>query len=190
MASGIGNYSRHHLMLGQSPPDTRLALIDTRLPIADSVRFHPVADRHNFDGVQFLEPAVLEFHLDRNKLSEVKELAERGDRLYIEVGLPSPNPVRRGRELCRVVGPSEMAVELEPHVHALAHLGCRHGRIDFGDRHERFRSDVSWPHQIDATVAVIDRLTPLLRSLGIRLERDARRPDRRRTHFRAGTNRP
>src|SRR5437868_3085955 len=60
------------------------------------------AQEHGFDGVQFLEPASLDRALDPARLAAIRGEAEaRG--LYLEVGLPSPNPVRRSRQEERTV---------------------------------------------------------------------------------------
>ena len=48
-------------------------------------------------------------------------------------------------------------------------MSCRHARVFVGDRHDRFRADSSWSSQITATIEVIERLTPRLKDLGIRL---------------------
>jgi 3-oxoisoapionate decarboxylase len=126
------------------------------------------ADAHDFDGVQFLEPASIDPRLDLGALSDCRSRAEALG-LYLEVGLPSPNPIRRSRELGRPINASEHARELDPHVQALAVLGCYHARVYVGDRHDRFRTDFSWASQIEATVEVIRQLTPRLKDLGIRL---------------------
>src|SRR5262249_32743600 len=112
------------------------------------------ARTHRFDGVQFLEPAAIVASLDPGRLDAFgRRAAAMG--LYLEVGLPSPNPVRRARELGSAVTPADWARALEPAVEAVSALGCRHARVYVGDRHDRFRTDTSWDVQIDATVAVI-----------------------------------
>ncbi len=123
---------------------------------------------HQFNGVQFLEPAQIDPELDAGKLAEFRRWADTMG-LYVEVGLPSPNPARRARELGRAVNSAERAAELVPHVEALAHLGCRHTRVYVGDRHDRFRTDTRWNEQIAATIEVVRRLSGRLRELGIRL---------------------
>ncbi len=126
------------------------------------------ARTHHFDGVQFEGPAVIEPRLNQARLAEYRRRAESMD-LYLEVGLPSPNPARRARELGRAVDPAELAVDLVPHLEAVAALACRHARVYVGDRHDRFRPDSPWADQIEATIDVIERLTPRLKDLGIRL---------------------
>jgi sugar phosphate isomerase/epimerase len=126
------------------------------------------ARERGFDGVQFLEPAALDPALDPARLAAVRRAAEvRG--LYLEVGIPSPNPVRRSRQEGRTISPAEHARDLATHLEAVAALGCRATRAYVGDRHDRFRIDVPWPVQRAATIAVLGQLTPRLRDLGIKI---------------------
>jgi sugar phosphate isomerase/epimerase len=126
------------------------------------------AQEHGFDGVQFLEPAALDPALDATRLAAVRFAAEaRG--LYLEVGIPSPNPVRRSRQEERTVTPAEHARDLAVHIKAVASLGCHHARAYVGDRHDRFRTDVSWPVQRDATIEVLSALSPVLRQLRLKI---------------------
>jgi sugar phosphate isomerase/epimerase len=126
------------------------------------------ARAQHFDGVQFLEPRSIDPGLVPQRLEAFRSQAESMG-LYLEVGLPCPNPARRSRELGREVGPQELARELEPHVEAVARLGCRHARAYVGDRHDRFRADPPWIAQIAATVRVLQHLTPRLRELAVRI---------------------
>ncbi|MFI5455758.1 MAG: sugar phosphate isomerase/epimerase family protein [Isosphaerales bacterium] len=125
------------------------------------------AQAHHFDGVQFLEPSSIDPNLDPGRLTAFRDQAAVMG-LYLEVGLPSPNPARRSRELGRRVDPLELARELAPQVEAVALLGCRHARVYVGDRHDRFRTDSPWIGQIKSTVDVLDHLTPRLKELGVR----------------------
>lgn len=123
---------------------------------------------HGFDGVQFLEPASIDRKLDPARLAAFRRRADDMG-LYLEVGLPSPNPVRRSRREERSVEPDEHARDLARHLEAVAALGCRHARAFVGDRHDRFRTDVSWERQQAATLAVLTHLRPRLRDLDIRV---------------------
>jgi 3-oxoisoapionate decarboxylase len=89
--------------------------------------------------------------------------------LYLEVGLSSPNPVRRSREQGQPLSSGELASVLGRELEGVAALGCRHARVYVGDRHDRFRSDVSWSVQVEATRQVLTVLTPRLLDLGLRL---------------------
>jgi sugar phosphate isomerase/epimerase len=126
------------------------------------------AQAHRFDGVQFLEPAAIDASLEPARLRALRARAEALG-LYLEVGLPSPNPVRRSRELEREVSPRERAVEIGPQIDALRELGCTHARMYIGDRHDRFRTDTPWDLQIAASVEVIRQVSPGLKERGIRL---------------------
>jgi sugar phosphate isomerase/epimerase len=126
------------------------------------------AHAHHFDGVQFLEPGAIDPVLDPARLAAFRRVADQMG-LYVEVGLPSPNPARRARDLGRPVAPAQRASELRPHVDAVAALGCRHARLYVGDRHDRFRGDIPWSEQTAATVEVLKALTPQLKDLGIKV---------------------
>jgi sugar phosphate isomerase/epimerase len=120
------------------------------------------------DGIQFLDPSVIDSQLDPERLERFQRAAsEMG--LYLEVGLISPNPIRRTRELGRPVSAAEHTRDLSSQIHAVAALGCRYARAYVGDRHDRFRSDVSWKAQIEATVEILRLLTPQLLELDLRM---------------------
>jgi sugar phosphate isomerase/epimerase len=123
---------------------------------------------HHLDGVQFLDPAEIDRDLDPVQLAGFRREANALG-LYLEVGMPSPNPIRRSRELGRSVDAAEHARFLERHVEAVAALGCRHARAYVGDRHDRFRTDTPWEAQLAATLDVLKRLGPCLRRQGVRV---------------------
>jgi sugar phosphate isomerase/epimerase len=123
---------------------------------------------HQLDGVQFLGPSTIAPDLDPARLLEIRALAD-SQGLALEVGLPSPNPVRRSRLEGRPVAPAEHANDLIRHVEAVQILGCRHARVYLGDRHDRFRTDVDWADQLAASQDVLERLTPALRDQDVAL---------------------
>jgi sugar phosphate isomerase/epimerase len=123
---------------------------------------------HGLEGVQFLDPAQVDADLAPDRLTAFRDrVRELG--LFLEVGLPSPNPVRRARELDQPVSADEHARYLLPHLEAVAALDCRHARVYIGDRHDRFRSDVPWREQVAVTFVVLKLLTPRLLELNLRL---------------------
>ncbi len=126
------------------------------------------ARTHGMEGVQFLEPAAIDAGLDPERLSGFRRRADAMG-LYLEVGLFSPNPVRRAREQGRPMSAGDVARDLGPHLEAIAALGCRHARVYVGDRHDRFRSDVTWEAQVEATLEVLYLLTPRLLDLDVKL---------------------
>ena len=120
------------------------------------------AGEHRLEGVQFLEPGVLAPDLDPARLLEVRRSAEsRG--LALEVGLPTLNPARRSRIEGRAIDAAEQARDLIRQIEAVAVLGVPHARVYLGDRHDRFRTDVGWRAQMDASIEVAKRLEPTLR---------------------------
>src|SRR5947207_11214207 len=64
------------------------------------------ARTHGLDGVQFVEPSQIDTGLALGQMERFRLLTESMG-LYLEVGLPSPNPVRRSRELGRTGAASE-----------------------------------------------------------------------------------
>ena len=126
------------------------------------------ARSRGLDGVQFLEPGSIDPGLDPSRLAGFRRSADAMG-LYLEVGLPSPNPTRRLSREGREVSAEEHARGLESHVEAVAALGCRHARAYVGDRHDRFRADVPWAAQREATLDVLRKLGPVLRSCGVKV---------------------
>ena len=126
------------------------------------------AREHRLDGVQFLEPRALAPDLDHARLLEIRQMA-RAKGLALEVGLPSLNPARRSRIEGRSIGVEEHARDLIRHVEAVAVLGVRHARVYLGDRHDRFRTDIGWREQLDASIDVAKRLESALREHGLAL---------------------
>jgi 3-oxoisoapionate decarboxylase len=126
------------------------------------------ARAHRFDGVQFLDASAIDASLDPHALADFRALADDMG-LYLEAGMPSPNPFRRAGEAGGAVTTGGLADVLASHVDALAALGCRHARLYIGDRHDRFRLDHPWDVQVAASLAVLGELTPRLKSHGIRL---------------------
>lgn len=126
------------------------------------------ARTHGMDGVQFLEPSVIDGRLDTQRLIGFGRRAEAMG-LYLEVGLSSPNPARRSREQGHSISAGDLVRLLGSELEGVAALGCRHARVYVGDRHDRFRCDVSWPAQVEATLEVLTLLTPRLLDLDLRL---------------------
>jgi len=120
------------------------------------------------DGVQFLEPSVIDAGLDAERLGSFRRRADAMG-LYLEVGLPCPNPVRRSREQGPPMSAGDVARLFGRDLEGVAALGCRHARVYVGDRHDRFRSDVPGPAQVEATLEVFYLLTPRLLDLDLKL---------------------
>src|SRR5512135_3202420 len=80
------------------------------------------ARAHGLDGVQFLDPETIDPALDPERLAAFRRRADALG-LYLEVGIPSPNPVRRSRQEDRHVTADEHERDLERHIEAVAALG-------------------------------------------------------------------
>ncbi len=134
-----------------------------------------LAHERGLGGVQFLDATAIDADLDLEHLRAFRGWAEAPDQdgrrrdLYVEVGIPSPNPVRRSRIEKRTISSDEHAEYLIRHLDAAAALGSRHLRAYIGDRHDRFRRDVSWADQIEAAQDVIRRIAPALRERNLRI---------------------
>src|SRR5262249_33248922 len=120
---------------------------------------------HRFDGVQFLDASSIDEVLDPDVLAGFRSTADRMG-LYVEAGMPSPNPLRRADGEGTVWERVDLAGGAGG---ALGGLDCRHARVYLGDRHDRFRTDQPWDEQLAASLEVIRALTPQLKASGIRL---------------------
>src|SRR5262249_1858842 len=106
--------------------------------------------------------------LDPERLSSFREQVRRLD-LYLEVGIPSPNPLLDADRGQAVAEPEAHARGLLPHLDAAVALGCPFVRADIGNRHSRFRAHPSWREQCQAAVAVLQNLKPALRERGLKI---------------------
>jgi sugar phosphate isomerase/epimerase len=127
-----------------------------------------VASAMGLDGVQFLEPSAVDPGLDPDRLASVRSEADaRG--LYVEIGLPSPNPFGLLSPPDAPADPRERASWFRPHLEAVAAMGLPHARVFVGNRHDRFRGDVPWAEQRAASSATLRALKPMLKDLGLRV---------------------
>jgi sugar phosphate isomerase/epimerase len=126
------------------------------------------ARERNLEGVQFLDPSAIDRALNHERLGAFRKKADALG-LYVEVGIPSPNPVRRARSEGRPVDRTEHVRHLLRRIEAVAALGCGHARAYIGDRHDRFRTDTRWDVQLVETREVLKLMAPALRALGIRI---------------------
>jgi sugar phosphate isomerase/epimerase len=126
------------------------------------------AGKSGLEGVQLLDPGSISASLSESELVAVKSRADQLG-LYLEVGIPSPNPARRERELGYPVSVEDQSEWLRRNLEAIAVLGCKVTRAFLGDRHDRFRKDVAWAAQREASVSVLRLLAPTLKALGVRI---------------------
>ncbi|MEV8634118.1 sugar phosphate isomerase/epimerase family protein [Streptosporangium sp. NPDC051023] len=134
--------------------------------------------RLGLEGVFFRSVLELSPTLDPGELRAVVQLAEELG-LYVEVGTAKVNPFAAPEAPeVRELGGGDYLRGLERLVVACAEAGVRElwtatanykfgipGRLGC----DRFRTDVTWPEQLEATAKVLARLGPLLRDLGCHL---------------------
>ena len=127
------------------------------------------ARAHRFDGVQFLDAASIDESLDADGDGRLPRPGRRPGPL-LEAGLPSPNPVRRSRELGRPVPPAERGRRPRPARRGPGGTGLsprprlhRRPPRPLPHRHALARPDRRDPRRC------IRELTPRLKDRGIRL---------------------
>jgi len=126
------------------------------------------AEGLGLEGVQFLEPSAVDERLDHSRLIRLAEAAEaRG--MYVEIGVPCPNPFGGLSPAEAPVEPRARAGWFRPRLEAANALGARAVRAFVGSRHDRFRTDVSWAEQRRATAETLRAMTPDLERLGMKV---------------------
>ena len=111
---------------------------------------------------------------------ELREIRQHADDLgmYVESGLGKVNPyaIPEAPELRRI-GAGDTLKGFERMMDACAKIGCfelwagtanykpYYGRLAY----DRFRTDVTWPEQLEATERFLNRLAPIARSYGIHI---------------------
>ncbi|MEZ0075396.1 sugar phosphate isomerase/epimerase family protein [Planotetraspora sp. GP83] len=141
----------------------------------------PVLDRARdleLEGVFFKSVLDLSPTLDRGELEEVKAHADSLD-LYVEVGVGLINPFALAEKpRIRALGGGDTLRAFELMIEAAAWIGCADLLAVTGQwkaglpgryAYDRFRTDVSWAQQLDATEVFIRRLAPALRGNGARI---------------------
>ncbi|MGO4679430.1 sugar phosphate isomerase/epimerase family protein [Microbacterium sp. 2MCAF23] len=134
------------------------------------------AREEGFDGVFFRTVLDLSPSLDPAELHDLRQLADDLD-LYLETGLGKVNPyaIPESPEL-RAAGDGDTLLGFRRMMEASAEIGCRElwaatagyqlrasGRFVW----DRFRTDVSWADQLDATVGFLRRLRPIAADLDV-----------------------
>lgn len=130
------------------------------------------------DGVFFRTVLDMSPTLDAGLLREVKDEAlARG--LYLETGLGKVNPfaIPESPEL-RAIGDGDIVLGFRRMMEACAAIECRelwvgtgNFKADFFGRlaYDRFRTDVRWIEQLQATEWFLRKLAPIARDLGLHM---------------------
>ncbi|MDX6740806.1 sugar phosphate isomerase/epimerase family protein [Actinocorallia sp. A-T 12471] len=136
------------------------------------------AHKAGLEGVFFRSALELSPTLDPGELRAVVALADELG-MYVEVGTAKVNPFAAPEAPeVRELGDGDYLRGLEKLIVACAQAGVRElwsatanykfalpGRLGC----DRFRTDVTWSEQLEATAKVLARLGPLLRDLGVHL---------------------
>ncbi len=134
--------------------------------------------RLGYEGVFFRTVLDLSPELDAGRLREIRQRADDLG-LYFEVGLGKVNPyntpeIRDVRQL----GRGDYRLGMERMIRACHAIGCTELWGDIANYQgfawglyaiDRFRTDTTWPDQLEATAKFLRRLAPLLRELGCHL---------------------
>ena len=132
----------------------------------------------DLDGVFFKSVLDLSPTLDRAELEDVKaEADERG--LYVEAGVGLVNPFGLPEKPhIRAFGGGDTRLAFERMIEAAAWIGCHDLLAVTGQwksglpgryAYDRFRTDVAWEDQLEATARFLSSLAPVLREHGSRI---------------------
>ena len=132
-----------------------------------------------FDGVFFRTILDLDQHLDADHLRELRRRADDYG-LYFEVGLGKVNPFNTPEApAVRALGAGDYRLGMEMMIRAARAIGCTELWADTANSQDvswglhaidRFRTDVTWVDQLQATERFLGVLAPLLRDLGCRID--------------------
>jgi len=160
----------------------RFGVDGRKYPNATSLGPHGVledAARNGFEGVFFRTVLDLSPDLDRNVLQSVRNLADRLG-LYLEIGLGKVNPYNTAEAPeVRAIGEGDYLLGMQRMIAACHEdLDCTELWADTANfqkyswgihANDRFRTDVTWDEQLLATQSFIQRLAPVLREHGCRV---------------------
>lgn len=136
------------------------------------------AQELELDGVFFKSVLDLSPTLDRTELEDVKAVADSMD-LYLELGVGLINPYALPEKPhIRALGDGDTKLAFERMIEASAWIGCSDLLAVTGQwksalpgryAYDRFRTDVTWPEQLEATRRFLENMGPVLRDYGVRI---------------------
>jgi sugar phosphate isomerase/epimerase len=132
-----------------------------------------------FDGVFFRSILDLDPHLDLDHLRAIRRRADAYG-LYFEVGLGKVNPFNTPETPeVRELGQGDYLLGMQKMIRAARAIGCTELWADTANSQnaawglfsiDRFRTDVTWEDQLQATQRFLSMLAPALRELGCRID--------------------
>jgi sugar phosphate isomerase/epimerase len=137
------------------------------------------AHEHGLDGVFFKSVLDLSPSLDGGELRSARAYADEMG-LYLEVGIGRVNPYNTAESPhIRELGDGDYRLGIERLIRASRAIDCTELWAETGTykRHlpgyfvfDRFRTDVAWTDQLEATRRFLSHLAPLLHDLGCRID--------------------
>ena len=154
MDIGLDQYSLHHLH---------------HLPGTNGTTLLSEVKRFGLAGLQFSSVRQLSPSFDMGELRAVRDDAIAAG-LYLEGGIPAPNPLRPGPLAIRD-GDGDLLLGLRRHLEALAEIvvGSRAMRCFVASPGDRLRAGTAWADHVEGTTATTRLLLPLLRDLDLKL---------------------
>ena len=132
-----------------------------------------------FDGVFFRSILDLDPRLDAHHLGDLRSRADDHG-LYLEVGLGKVNPFNTPETPeIRALGGGDYRLGMENMIRAARAIGCTELWADTANSQQpgwglyaidRFRTDVTWADQLQATERFLVMLAPVLREQGCRID--------------------
>jgi sugar phosphate isomerase/epimerase len=160
----------------------RFGVCGRKFPAAAQLGPEGLLDRVHelgFDGVFFRSILDLDPALDAQHLRAIRQRADDYG-LYLEVGLGKVNPFNTAEApAIRALGRGDYKLGMEHMIRAARAIGCTELWADTANSQlaewglhaiDRFRTDVTWADQLQATERFLSTLAPLLRSEGCRID--------------------
>ena len=130
------------------------------------------------DGIFFRTTLEMSPTLDRGELREIRAEADQLG-LYLEGGLGKVNPYSSAEApSLRAIGDGDIALGCRRVIEASADIGCRELWVGLANKkgqyrgmlaYDRFRTDVTWQDQLQATERFLRELAPIARAAGVHL---------------------
>jgi len=148
---------------------------DEQLPVEKALE---KAKHDGYDGVYYKNPLAISPELDAGELQAAKQCADDLG-LYIDVGVGRVNPYNTNETPdVWLIGGGDYKLAVERMIQAGASIGAKEfigvtagwkGKHSGYHVYDRFRTDVTWEEQLQATTRFLQKLAPVLRDTGTRI---------------------
>lgn len=150
-------------------------LDDEKMPIEDALL---QAHKDGYDGVYYKLPTYASEKLDRAEMLAAKQCADNLG-LYIDFGIGRVNPYNTNETPeVWLLGGGDYKLAVERMITAAAEIGAKEligvtagwkGKHSGYQVYDRFRTDVTWNEQLQATARFLQSIAPVLRDTGTRI---------------------